>query len=80
MSQQQQPTRVGTLREADDTNERAPLSVAASKRAIMELGKAPADRDLDAVAKMVEARFASADYKEGRTAFMEKRIPDFRGA
>jgi 1,4-dihydroxy-2-naphthoyl-CoA synthase len=28
---------------------------------------------------LVEACFASNDYVEGRTAFMEKRKPDFTG-
>lgn len=57
----------------------APLTVAASKRALLEMRKAHKDRDLAAVAKMVAACFDSADYKEGRTAFMEKRTPNFRG-
>ena len=60
--------------------ENAPLTIAAAKRALLELRKAHASRDLAAVAKMVDACFSSADYKEGRTAFMEKRTPDFRGA
>jgi enoyl-CoA hydratase/carnithine racemase len=61
-------------------SENAPLTIAATKRALLELRKASAERDLATVAKMIEACFDSADYKEGRTAFMEKRTPDFRGA
>jgi 1,4-dihydroxy-2-naphthoyl-CoA synthase len=38
------------------------------------------ERDLDAVNAAVAACFDSADYKEGRKAFMEKRTPKFRGA
>jgi len=28
---------------------------------------------------MVKACFDSQDYREGRTAFMEKRVPQFQG-
>ena len=41
--------------------------------------KGMAERDLDLCQKMVEDCFASADYIEGRTAFMEKRKPAFKG-
>jgi len=57
----------------------APLTIAAVKRSLIELRKDPADRDLDVCQKMVEACFASEDYKEGQKAFMEKRKPVFRG-
>ena len=57
----------------------APLTVAAVKRTVGELLKDPAQRDLAACEAMVAACFASEDYKEGRTAFMEKRKPAFRG-
>jgi len=57
----------------------APLTVRAAMKAIDEGLKPSPERDLAAVQKMVDACFASDDYKEGRQAFMEKRKPDFRG-
>jgi enoyl-CoA hydratase len=57
----------------------APLTIAAVKRSLIEYLKDPAKRDIDAVQKMVETCFKSEDYKEGQTAFMEKRKPVFKG-
>src|ERR1700722_5303598 len=57
----------------------APLSVAASKLTINEMLKDESQRDMDAIKKIGELCFNSADYKEGRTAFMEKRSPRFVG-
>jgi enoyl-CoA hydratase len=57
----------------------APLSVAASKLAIDLVLLDPADRDFDALARASTACFDSADYKEGRAAFLEKRSPQFQG-
>ena len=39
----------------------------------------PAERDMAGVEQAVAACFDSADYTEGRTAFMEKRKPRFQG-
>jgi enoyl-CoA hydratase len=57
----------------------APLSVAASKLTINEMLKDESQRDMAAVKRIGEICFNSADYKEGRTAFMEKRVPRFVG-
>jgi enoyl-CoA hydratase/carnithine racemase len=59
--------------------ENAPLTVAASKFAVQQGIKDAADRDMATAQKMVETCFASADHKEGRKAFMEKRTPVFVG-
>lgn len=57
----------------------APLTVAAVKRSLIELQKDPPDRDLAQCQRMVDACFVSEDYKEGQSAFMEKRKPQFKG-
>lgn len=57
----------------------APLAVLAAKRCIDELSRAPENPDLEALDALVDACFASDDYREGRTAFQEKRKPRFRG-
>ena len=57
----------------------APLSVAASKLTINEMLKDESQRDMAAMKRVAETCFNSADYKEGRTAFMEKRAPKWVG-
>jgi len=59
--------------------ENAPLSLAASKLAVAASLQDPADRDLEGLRRASQACFDSADYREGRTAFMEKRRPQFIG-
>jgi enoyl-CoA hydratase len=57
----------------------APLTIKAAKFAIGETLKDETQRDAAGVDRMVETCFASRDYTEGRTAFMEKRKPVFTG-
>lgn len=58
----------------------APLSVASMKFTITEATKDEAAADRAAIDASIAVCFNSADYKEGRTAFMEKRKPVFTGA
>ena len=57
----------------------APLTIASVKASLIEYGKEPAKRDLEKLQRMVDVCYTSADYKEGQTAFMEKRKPVFTG-
>ena len=60
--------------------ENAPLTVRCAKLVVGESLKDVTVRDVAATERAVAACFASADYKEGQAAFMEKRKPRFTGA
>ena len=61
-------------------SENAPLTIRAVKTAVNENLKPPSERDTALCDAQVNACFNSQDYIEGRTAFMEKRKPQFTGA
>jgi enoyl-CoA hydratase len=53
--------------------------VRSAKVNIREALKDESARDLALCKRLVDECFSSADYAEGRTAFMEKRKPMFKG-
>ncbi|HMN71490.1 MAG TPA: enoyl-CoA hydratase-related protein, partial [Rhodoblastus sp.] len=57
--------------------ENAPLTIRAAKETIDQIARD--ESDPKAIADRVRACFDSADYAEGRRAFMEKRRPVFTG-
>ncbi len=57
----------------------APLTVKGMKLIIGEVLKPESARDPDACQALIDDCYRSADYVEGRTAFMEKRPPAFKG-
>jgi enoyl-CoA hydratase len=57
----------------------APLSIAANKLCIDAVLQDPAERDVAALERAARTCLDSADYREGRSAFMEKRRPRFTG-
>jgi enoyl-CoA hydratase len=78
VANEQLETETNTLAETIASN--APLTVNSVKFIVGEVLKPESERDLAQCAERVQACFASRDYVEGRTAFMEKRKPQFAGA
>jgi enoyl-CoA hydratase/carnithine racemase len=64
---------------AQDIAANAPLTIRAAKLTIDELTRHPEAPDKSALDAAVNACFESADYAEGRRAFLEKRQPRFEG-
>lgn len=64
---------------ASEIASNAPLTVRAAKLTIDELVRHPENPDTRELDAAVQACFESADYVEGRRAFLEKRKPAFAG-
>jgi enoyl-CoA hydratase/carnithine racemase len=59
--------------------ENAPLSIAIAKATINAMMLYPDTYDRKEIDRLARTCYDSADFREGRTAFMEKRKPHFRG-
>ena len=68
-----------TMAIAQTISENAPLAIKAAKITIAEVLRDESARDMNAIKTIGTACMDSADFREGRQAFMEKRKPKFSG-
>src|SRR5689334_15454835 len=68
-----------TMEVARTISGNAPLAIQAAKITIREVLKDESKRDMEAIKAIGNACMDSEDFREGRTAFMEKRRPRFKG-
>jgi enoyl-CoA hydratase len=68
-----------TMEVARTISGNAPLAIKAAKLTIAQVLKDESHRDMDAIKAVGTACMDSEDFREGRTAFMEKRKPKFKG-
>ncbi|MDA9475535.1 enoyl-CoA hydratase [Bradyrhizobium sp. CCBAU 65884] len=68
-----------TMTIAETISQNAPLAIKAAKITIAQVLKDESQRDMDAIKAIGNACMDSADFREGRQAFMEKRKPQFQG-
>jgi len=68
-----------TMAIAETISENAPLAIKAARITIAEVLKDESQRDMAAIKAIGSACMDSADFREGRQAFMDKRKPQFRG-
>jgi enoyl-CoA hydratase/carnithine racemase len=68
-----------TMAIAETISHNAPLAIKAAKITIAEVLKDESVRDMNAIKAIGTACMDSADFREGRQAFMEKCKPQFTG-